>query len=111
MRIQEFMDYWSNIDTSRQDAEIRLIDEFEEQIGYISDAIYQIWELITRHEVCHFKSSIHIAKIKESIANLAPVTPVDIIGGYHIHHSENSWRKDTTGRSLTGQIYIRAIIA
>ena len=103
------MNKWSNIPTSPEDSEIIKINEFEAKLGKLPDNVYKIRNLITRHEVCHFKSQQHIQKIKESIINLEPGVAPDKIGINHIQYGENAWKKDTTGKSLLGQQYVWAI--
>jgi len=102
------MNVWSNISISSQDTEIIKINEFEARLGKLPDHVYKIRELITRHEVCHFKYQRHIKIIKDSIINLAPDLAPDKIGINHIQHGEDVWKKDTTGKSLLGQQYVWA---
>ena len=103
------MDKWSNISTSPQDSEIIKINEFEAKLGELPDNVYKIRNLITRHEVCHFKYQQHIKKIKDSIINLEPDVVPDKIGTNHIQYGENAWKNDSTGKSLLGQQYVWAI--
>jgi len=103
------MKAWSNIQISPQDLEIIEINDLEKNLGKISDKVYQIRELITRFEVCHFKYQQHLRKIKDSIINLQPDTDPDKIGMNHVQHGENAWKNDVTGRSLVGQQYLWAI--
>ena len=103
------MDVWSNISISSQDLEIININEFEAKLGKLPDNVYKIRELITRHEVCHFKYRPHINKIKDSIVNFEPTVAPDKIGINHIQHGENAWEKDSSGKSLHGQQYVWGI--
>ena len=103
------MKSWSNIQISPRDPEIIKINEFEKDLGKLPAEIYQIRELITRFEVCHFKYQQHLKKIKDSITNLRPNTEPIKIGMTHIQHGENAWKNDKTGRSIIGQQYIWAI--
>ena len=103
------MNAWSNIPISSRDREIIKINEFEAKLGKLSASVYKIRELITRHEVCHFKYQVHIEKIKHSIIHLQPALDPDKIGINHIQHGENAWEKDSTGKSLLGQQYVWAI--
>lgn len=103
------MHAWSNIEISTQDPEIIEIDQLEEKLGIIPDDVYKIRELITRYEVCHFKSRQHIEKIKDSIENLKPEVVPATIGINHIKEGENAWKNDASGKSLMGQQYIWAI--
>ena len=103
------MNAWSNIPISSQDVEIIEINKLEARLGKLPANIYKIRELITRHEVCHFKYQQHIKKIKDSIISLEPDVATDTIGINHIQHGENAWKNDVTGRSLLGQQYVWAI--
>lgn len=103
------MNAWSNISISSQDQEIIKINELEVRLGKLPDNVYKIRELITRHEVCHFKCQQHIKKIKDSIINLEPEVAPDKIGINHIQHGDDAWKKDSTGKSLLGQQYVWAI--
>lgn len=103
------MNTWSNISVSSQDLEIIKINEFEAKLGKLPDNVCKIRELITRHEVCHFKYQQHIKKIKDSIVNFEPEVAPDKIGMNHIQHGENAWEKDSTGKSILGQQYVWAI--
>ncbi len=103
------MNAWSNISISSQDQEIIKINELEDRLGKLPDNVYKIRELITRHEVCHFKCQQHIKKIKDSIINLEPEVAPDKIGINHIQHGDDAWKKDSTGKSLLGQQYVWAI--
>ena len=103
------MNAWSNISVSPQDPEIIKINELETKLGKLPDHVYKVRELITRHEVCHFKFRHHIRKIKDSIINLEPEVAPDKIGINHIQHGEDAWKRDSTGRSLLGQQYVWAI--
>ena len=103
------MNAWSNIITSQEDPEIIQINDLEKSLGELSNTIYEIRELITRFEICHFKYQAHLEKIKESIARLTPVVDTSNIGTNHIQHGEQVLSRDITGRSLTGQQYIWAI--
>ena len=73
------------------------------------DKIYRIRELITRFEVCHFKFRQHLSKIRDSINELTPLVDTTQIGSNHIQHGENVVKTDTTGKSLIGQQYVRAL--
>ena len=108
MRVNN-MNAWSNIEISSNDPEIIEIDKFEKILGVIPSNIQQIRELITRFEVCHFKYLQHIRYIKESIINLKPSTDPENIGINHIRNGEDAWKKDKTGRSLSGQRYVWAL--
>jgi len=103
------MDYWQNIEIPPNDPEIIRINEMERKFGKLPKSVYKVRELITRHEVCHFKFRHHIEKIKSSILSLKPSFTPEKIGSNHIQHGENVWKKDTTGKSLLGQQYVWAI--
>ena len=103
------MNAWSNIPISSRDPEIIKINRLEAELGKLPDNVYKIRELITRHEVCHFKYQQHIKKIRDSITNLEPDVAPDKIGISHIKQGENAWRNDVTGRSLLGQQYVWSI--
>ena len=102
------MGAWSNLEISEKDTEIIRIDQFEGELGKLPPEIYKIRELITRHEVCHFKFKQHIKNITESISKLKPVVEANEIGSNHIQHGESAWKRDRTGRSLLGQQYVWA---
>lgn len=103
------MNPWSNIEVAFDDPEIVQIDAFQSKLGKLSRQVIQIRELITRHEVCHFKYQSHIRKIKTSIEILkTEVEPADI-GKNHIQHGSGAWKNDSSGRSLKGQQYIHAL--
>lgn len=101
---------WANIVITAEDPEIIRINKLENDLGNIPDIIRQIRELITRFEVCHFKYKKHLGNIRASIAQLRPYTVPDEIGIHHIHHGENDFKSDKTGRSLLGQQYLWALI-
>lgn len=103
------MNAWSNIEVSPSDAEIIKINAFEVKLGRLPDEVRKIRELITRHEVCHFKYNQHIKNIKDSILNLELCVVPDKIGTSHIQHGEDAWKMDLTGRSFLGQQYVWAI--
>ena len=103
------MNAWSNISVSAQDPEIISIDGFETGLGKLPEQVVKIRELITRHEVCHFKYQHHLNIIKRSILTLEPLAIPETIGKNHIQHGENAWRNDATGRSLLGQQYLWAV--
>jgi len=103
------MKAWSNIQFSPQDPEIIEINNFESKLGTLPDKVYKIRELITRHEVCHFKYQQHLKKIIDSIINLEPNVDSTKIGINHVQNGENAWKNDTTGKSLVGQQYLWAI--
>ncbi len=103
------MDYWQNIEIPDNDPEIIRINEMEKRLGDLPKTVYKVRELITRHEVCHFKFRHHIEKIKSSISILKPYYAPEKIGSNHIQHGENAWKQDSTGKSLLGQQYVWAI--
>jgi hypothetical protein len=103
------MNAWSNILISSQNPEIIKINKLEARLGKLPANVYSIRELITRHEVCHFKYQQHIKKIKNSIITLEPKVAPDKIGINHIQHGENAWKNDASGKSLLGQQYVWAI--
>ncbi len=103
------MKSWSNIEVSPHDPEIVQINDLEKRLGKLPETVEQIRELITRFEVCHFKYQHHLKKIKKSILNLNPDTDPSLIGTNHIGKGKDAWKNDKTGRSKTGQQYIRAI--
>lgn len=105
------MEPWSNIEIASDDPEILKINKFEKLLGDIPPNVLQIRELITGFEVCHFKYQQHIKYIKTSIATLKPNIELQRIGAHHIRQAEVEWMKDSTGRSQTGQQYLRAIEA
>ena len=67
------MSTWSNLAISLQDHEIQKINTLEAGLGELPENVVKIRELITRHEVCHFKFKQHIRIIKDSIILLKPV--------------------------------------
>jgi hypothetical protein len=103
------MNAWSNIEVSSEDPEIIRINELEASLGKLPERVHKIRELITRHEVCHFKYQQHLQKIRASIRTLEPATIPGTIGRNHIQHGEYAWKNDTTGKSLQGQQYVWAI--
>jgi len=103
------MEAWSNIQVSLEDPEIISINGLEKNLGELPDTVRIIRELITRFEICHFKYQRHIKKIKDSIDTLKPYAYASNIGSCHIHHGDHAWKNDTTGRSLIGQQYLRAM--
>ncbi|MFC2123658.1 hypothetical protein ACFLU5_02505 [Bacteroidota bacterium] len=103
------MNPWSNIEISSDDPEIKKIDDLEKALGTLPSHVRHIRELITGFEVCHFKFQQHIRYLKESILNLKANTVLKQIGANHIRYGENAWKKDKTGRSLTGQSYVGAL--
>lgn len=103
------MSAWSNIEISFQDPEILRIDQIEKDLGQLPAQIQQVRELITRFEVCHFKTKQHYKNIKNSIDTLQPSIDPCRIGENHIHKGEDAWQKDGTGRSQVGQQYLRAL--
>ena len=103
------MNAWSNIQISTEDNEINKINNIEKKLGKIPDKIYQIRELITRFEVCHFKYRQHLEKIKNSIVNLEPIVDPVTIGINHIKSGKDAWENDKTGRSIIGQQYVYMI--
>ena len=105
------MNYWSNIQISTQDPEIKKINNLEKSLGEIPDKAYKIRELITRFEVCHFKYQIHLKKIKDSITTLNTNVDTAKIGVNHIQHGEKVLIADKTGKSLIGQQYVWALKA
>jgi len=74
------MDYWQNIEIPPNDPEIIRINEMEKKLGNLPKSVYKVRELITRHEVCHFKFRHHIEKIKSSILSLKPSFTPEKIG-------------------------------
>ncbi len=100
---------WRNIEVSIDDPEIKEIDQFEKQLGKLSENVVKIRALITRFEVCHFKYLLHLNYIKDSIKVLNPAMEPDIIGSNHIKEGKDAWRRDSTGRSAIGQQYLNAI--
>jgi hypothetical protein len=100
------MNFWSNIEVTPDDPEIKQIHKLEQNLGQLPSNVNQIRELITGFEVCHFKFQQHIRYLKESILNLKPNISLKQIGSNHIRHSENAWMKDKSGRSLSGQSYV-----
>jgi hypothetical protein len=105
----ETMNAWSNIQFSPQDPEIAKIDDLEKRLGELSNQANKIRELITRFEVCHFKYRQQLRIIRDSIISLNSNVDINKIGIHHVQHGENSWKSDTTGKSLIGQQYIWAI--
>jgi len=103
------MNAWINIEVLPSDEEIAAIDEMEQALGNIPNGVYQIRELITRFESCHFKYQQHYRHIVESIAILCPVVELSKTGANHPRHGRNVWMNDTTGRSRIGQQYIEAL--
>lgn len=103
------MNAWSNLEISPQDTEIFRIDQFEEQLGELSQQVYKVRELITRFEVCHFKYKRHIQNIIDSIQKLKVDFNPDEIGSHHIQQGKQAWKEDVTGKSLLGQQYLWAI--
>ena len=103
------MNVWSNIEVSREDAEIASINKLEEALGKYPDNARLIRELITRFEACHFKYQQHLIIIRESIKDLNPHIDPANIGQNHIQHGDKAWKSDRTGRSLMGQQYIWAL--
>jgi hypothetical protein len=75
----------------------------------LPDKVKIIRELITRFEVCHFKYQQHLKKIKDSIIDLKPSVDTSKIVINHIQHGESVLKKDSTGRSFTGQQYVWAL--
>jgi hypothetical protein len=100
---------WSNIELSHVDHEVTRIDNLEINLGEIPENVWQIRELITGFEVCHFKYRKHIQYILESIRRLKPNKIPNEIGSTHIRHGANTWEKDNSGRSLKGLQYIQAL--
>ena len=100
---------WSNIQISAEDPEIIYINSLEKELGDLPEEVYQISELITRFEVCHFKYRKHLKIIKDSIKELKPKVDASKIGLNHIQHGEDVLKKDTTGKSLMGQQYVWAL--
>jgi hypothetical protein len=100
---------WQNIEVSSDDPEIIAIDHIEQSIGNIPNEVYEVRELITRFEVCHFKYQRHFQNIIESIAALSPTVEVKRIGDNHPRNGKDAVKKDKTGRSLVGQHYISAL--
>lgn len=100
------MNPWSNIEIPPGDPEIIQIDKFEATIGKIPSQVYQIRQLISGFEVCHFKYDQHIRYIKDSISNLNPNIILEDIGKNHLRHGAHVLDKDSTGRSLSGQSYV-----
>lgn len=103
------MNAWSNIEVSREDPEIRRINEMERAIRQLDPHIRRIRELITRFEVCHFKYLQHIENIRDSILNLKPAVNPDRIGETHIRSGKDAALRDGTGRSALALKYIRAL--
>ena len=103
------MNVWSNILLSTEDNEINKINDIEKNFSKTHTKIYQIRELITRFEVCHFKYQQHLKKIKTSIGNLEPAIDPVIIGINHIKSGKDAWKNDKTGRSIIGQQYVYMI--
>ena len=103
------MNTWSNIEISPGDPEVIEIDELEKMLGDLAPEVRQIRELITRFEVCHFKYQHHIENVKTSILQLRPGIDPQKIGANHIKNGQDAWKKDETGRSLSGQKYLWAL--
>lgn len=103
------MNPWSNIEVSRQDPEIRIINRLEKRLGSIPVPVRRIRELISGFEVCHFKFRRHLDLIRDSIRTLVPYKELEKIGAPHIRHGEASSNLDKTGRSRLGWEYISAI--
>ena len=103
------MNPWSNIEISHDDPEIIQINKLETALGKIPENVYQIRELISGFEVCHFKYHQHISYIKKSIKNLKPNIVLEDIGKNHIRHGAEVLDKDKSGRSLSGQIYVLSL--
>ena len=103
------MESWSNIVVKPDDPEIKELDNLEASLSEIPENVRQIRELIAGFEVCHFKYRQHISYIIDSIHELKPNIKLQDIGSNHIRHGENVWKKDKTGRSLTGQQYVRVM--
>ena len=103
------MEPWSNIVLKPDDPEIKELDKLEAGLGEIPVNVRQIRELITGFEVCHFKYRQHIRYIIDSINDLKPNIKLQEIGANHIRHGQDAWKKDKTGRSLTGLQYVRAL--
>ncbi len=57
------MKAWSNIEVFDKDPEMIRINKFEKRLGNLTKHVYQIRELITRFEVCHFKARQHLYHI------------------------------------------------
>ena len=103
------MNAWSNIEVSPGDPEVVEIDKLEKNLGELTSEVRQVRALISRFELCHFKYRQHIEKVKTSIINLMPVTDPEKIGINHIKNGEDAWKRDETGRSLSGQKYLWAL--
>lgn len=100
---------WSNIEADENDSEIELINSMESSLKPLPRNIFQIRELITRLEICHFKCREHIGHIKESILELSPYIIPENIGICHIRNGEAKSCKEQSGRSIKGQKYIWAL--
>lgn len=103
------MNAWVNIEISPDNTEIRQIDKYEKKLATLSPDIQKIRELITRLELCHFKSKQHVTYIKESITTLKPVINLEQIGTHHVSKGKKAIKLDTTGRSILGLKYIEAL--
>mgnify|MGYP001829065583 CR=1 FL=1 len=103
------MNPWSNIEIPSDDPEIILIDKFEASLGKIPQHAYQIRKLISGFEVCHFKYDQHISYIRDSITNLKPNIVLEDIGKNHLRHGTQVVKKDKSGRSLSGHIYVQIL--
>lgn len=104
------MNYWSNIEISPEDSEIIELNKFEKTLGYLSENVQKIRELIRRFEVCHFKYKEHLSHIKDSILNLSPYIEPTNIGGNHISKGKDVLKNDKTGRSIFAQQYVSSLL-
>jgi len=103
------MTYWSNIEVSPQDPEIEEIDNLGRDIGEFSEDVKKVRELIRRFEVCHFKYKAHLHYLTDSIDNICPNIEPTTIGENHLSKGEMYVKRDTTGRSESGQQYVCAL--
>ena len=100
------MNYWINIEISKDDGEVAFIDNLEKQLGDIPDPVIKVRQLITRFEACHFKYQAHARHILESIANLHTRIDPSRIGSTHPGSRKDPWSKDKYGRSLAAYRYL-----
>ena len=100
---------WANIEIPDWDSEILEIDRFEKSLGELPKEVEKIRELVTRFEVCHFKSDWHIRLIIYSLENMRSSVAPSRIGKKHISKGPGAWKNDKTGRCELAMNYIKAI--
>jgi len=103
------MKAWSNIEVSYTDPEVIRINKFGRRLGPLPKHICQIRDLITRFEVCHFKTRQHLYHIKSAITHLQSQINPDFIGKNHLRHGIDARKEDVCNRSKMGQQYIEVV--